>query len=113
MLEVKEEDAFCVGALPIHKIVPSMGGKIQRSHSGIASTSTRSCSSSFGSASSRSSVSFDPHVHEVIFDKREAPCQIRTLKPRASIPHSPALKTFPPLVSMGPRRVERRHMIRD
>jgi hypothetical protein len=107
----------------------SFMGLILRKDSALTAGSFRSNSSTMSSASThRLSVSFNPKVEEVFFDKHEAPSHIRTLTPitgrrnsrRTQMPARSApplvFKAVPVSASLGSpscKKLERRHMIAD
>ena len=98
-------------------------GLILRKDSALTIGSVRSNSSTLSSASTRCSVSFNPKVQEVFFDKSEAPSHVRSLMatparcPSAGAPIYPrrgrVLASSPQANASSVRRVERRHLVSD
>lgn len=90
---------------------------VVRKDSAITSGSVRSNSASISSISTRVSVSFNPQIEEMFFDKHEAPSHIRSLtstKSRCPGIRQPAqrVNAFGQQFYLASRRrVERRHLI--
>ena len=101
----------------VSKSSMSLFSIIIRKDSALTSGSVGSNSSSSSSISTRTSVSFNPQVEEMLFDKHEAPSHIRSLTPTKS--RCPGFRPSVQRASVSSqpshpasrRRVERRHLI--